>query len=58
MEHLENLCFPMFCVFRLSWRVLGHSCWRRLGGPVGRGFDSLEALREPLGSGLESLIDV
>ena len=42
--------------FRRSWGRL-KACWGRLGGRVGRGFDAMEPLREPLGSGLGSLID-
>ena len=42
--------------FRKSWGRL-KACWGRLGGRVGRGFDAMEPLREPLGSGLGSHID-
>ena len=42
--------------FRGSWGRL-KACWGCLGGRVGRGFDALEPLSEPLGSGLGSLTD-
>ena len=40
--------------FRGSWRRL-KACLGGLGGRVGRGFDALEPLGEPVGSGLGSL---
>ena len=42
--------------FRGSWGRL-KACWGCLGGRVGRGFDALEPLREPVGSSLGSLTD-
>ena len=42
--------------FRRSWGLL-KAWWGRLGGRVGRGFDALEPLREPLGSDLGSFTD-
>ena len=42
--------------FRRSWGRL-KACWGRLGGRARRGFDVMEPLREPLGSGLWPLMD-
>ena len=42
--------------FRGSWGRL-KACLGGLGGRVGRGFDALEPLGEPVGSGLGSLTD-